>query len=267
MPSESDLLDAPGALEGFGAAIFRQYVVVKGFVAGEDGVHGFHPGDILDLAAAEIEFRGEPCGDIVREAGDQGFPDLGSYGGFRSLEVDFVEETPLEGLVDVVGKVGSGDKDAFHRLHLLEDNVLDGVLHLVHGALGTLPAYSENRVSLVEQHYRLDFLFGAHLLVGREGCLDVLLALSHPHTLDLVHIDREYVPSGGARQLIDSLCLAGAGTAVEQAGESFPHPVLFKVCGDIPEMLWLEKIGEPFHLGVHVRVEEQFFSPSPSCGK
>ena len=47
------------------------------------------------------------------------------------LELDFVKESAFKGLVHILNEVGGGDKDTVKVLHLLKDNVLDGVFHFV----------------------------------------------------------------------------------------------------------------------------------------
>ena len=73
----------------------------------------------------------------------------GFHGGL--LELDLVEETALESLVQVLLQVGGGNHDAVELLHLLEDDVLDGVLHLVNRILRTVLALADNGVGLVEE--------------------------------------------------------------------------------------------------------------------
>ena len=108
------------------------------FRAVQDGLNHLLAGDVLYLAAAETVRLGKLARLLLREVGNHVPPDfgLGTYLGL--IELYLVEEPSLEGLVKVLGEVRSCDKDAVKVLHLLEDDVLDGVLHLVDSPLGSL---------------------------------------------------------------------------------------------------------------------------------
>ena len=67
------------------------------------------------------------------------------------LKLDLVEETALEGFVHIGGEVGGGDEDAIELLHLLEDDVLDGILHLVDTARHILESGADDGIGLIEE--------------------------------------------------------------------------------------------------------------------
>ena len=92
---------------------------------------GVLAGDVLYLAAAEVVGRSERGGIGGSELGYHLLPDEAAYRGVGLVEAYLIEEAALEGGVEIVGEVGGGDEDAVERLHLLKDDVLDGVLHLI----------------------------------------------------------------------------------------------------------------------------------------
>ena len=83
------------------------------------------------MSAAEGIFRGEGEGGIVGEHGYEGLPDAAALFRQRSFELHLIEEPALEGAVEVLLEVGGGNHNALQRLHFLQDDVLNGVLHLV----------------------------------------------------------------------------------------------------------------------------------------
>ena len=183
----------------------------------DDGV--YHPlaGDVLDLAAGEIELGRERDGFGFGEFRNHGFPDP-RPGFVRGLvEADLVEEAAFEGLVEILGEVGRCDEDAFEVLHLLKDDVLDAVLHLVDGPGGLLLPDAEDGIRLVEEKYRGPVAVPDDLPVVVEQALDVLLALSHEAVLQFRDIGHHEAAPGLPGDLVDGLGLAGAGCPVEEA--------------------------------------------------
>ena len=100
-------------------AVDFDLLIVDILVAGEDGIDDLLARDVLYLSAREIEVVGEVGSLFVVESLEHGLPDLlaGLVG--RFLELEFEEETAVEGLVEAAGKVGGTDHDAIEFLHLL----------------------------------------------------------------------------------------------------------------------------------------------------
>ena len=100
----------------------------------QDAIDGVVAGDILDLSTAEVVLGGQGADIGIAQRGEHLVPD--AHAGLQRglVELDLVEETTLEGLVHVLREVGGGDEDAVEGLHLLKDDVLDVVLHLINGA-------------------------------------------------------------------------------------------------------------------------------------
>ena len=69
-----------------------------------------------------------------------GVPDVLPHPGIGLLKLYFIEEPALEGRVEIALQVGGGDEDAFQALHLLQDDVLNGILHLIDRILRPLLA-------------------------------------------------------------------------------------------------------------------------------
>lgn len=129
-----------------------------------------------------------------------------------SSELDLVKEAALEGIVKGRGQVGGADHDAVQPLHLLQDDVLDALLHPVHSVGASVPwPLAEDSVALVEEENRRDraVLYERAVLV--EDSLDTFLALTDilvPDGADVhLHDDTSRQPS----QLTRRLCLARAG--------------------------------------------------------
>lgn len=104
-----------------------------GLFAVEDAFDAAFADDVLNLSPAELVVVGDGSGlfDFC-EFRKQVFPDPHPGVGIGSAEFDFEQETALEGGVEIVGEVGGGDKDAVELFHLLQDDVLHGVLHPFH---------------------------------------------------------------------------------------------------------------------------------------
>ena len=162
-------------VDPFGLAIGMEDVQGRFLTAIQDGVDRELPGDVLHLAAAEVVGRCE-VGALGRgEGGEHRVPDLLPDGRVRPLETDLVEEASLEGRVEVLGQVGRGDQDPVQGFHLLQDDVLDAVLHLVDGVFRPIHPLPEDGVRLVEEQDRGDFRALNQKPVPVEHGLDVLL--------------------------------------------------------------------------------------------
>ncbi len=53
--------------------------------------------------------------------------------GCGSVKPDLVQKPAFERFVEIGGQICRGDHDAFDRFHLLKDDILYGILHLVDG--------------------------------------------------------------------------------------------------------------------------------------
>ena len=109
----------------------------------------------------------------------------------------------------------------------MQDDVLDGVFHLIDGILGTALAGAYHGVGLVKEEDGRELAALHRLAVAVEDGLDVLLAVAHPLALDLRHIHQHDVAPCVSCKLIDGLGLASAGSTVEQACEALPEAALF----------------------------------------
>ena len=110
---------------------------------------------------------------------------MGAGIGRRLTEVHLEDEAALERRVEVAGEVGGGDHDALERLHLLKDDVLDAVLHLVHSAGRTFHPHSEDGVGLVEEEDRSYLAVTDERFVLIEERADVFLTVTDPLALEL----------------------------------------------------------------------------------
>ena len=102
----------------------------------EDALNLAFAGDVFDLSSTErIAFHDTVVVLNILDFRNHVFPDVHSCVGLRFVELDFEQESALEGRVEVLGEVGGGDEDAVELLHLLKDDVLHGVLHLLNRAV------------------------------------------------------------------------------------------------------------------------------------
>lgn len=88
-------------------------------------------GDVFNLTATKRKVFCQLHRLFISERWDKRLPDMAALLGSRFGELDLVDESAFEGGVKVGGKVGCGDEDAVEAFHLLEDDVLHGILHLV----------------------------------------------------------------------------------------------------------------------------------------
>ena len=175
-------------------------------------------------------------------------PNLGTDCGIGRLELNFVEEAALECAVKITLEVGRGDEDAVKVLHLLQQDVLEGVLHLVHCIFGTTLALADDGIGLVEEQDGRHLAAVHRLTVAFKQRLEVLFAFAHPLALDLRHIDRHNGATRAARQLIDGLGLARAGAAVKQARKALAESLLLHPLVDFAVFLRREERRQFHHL-------------------
>ena len=149
--SESNPAGGGLTVQTFGIAVGGELVEAVAVVSMQDGVDGSSATDVLNLSAAEVVAGGEDMGVGIAERGHHRLPEALAHGGIGLFELDFVEEAALKGAVQVLRQVRAGNHDAVQRLHLLQDDVLDGVLHLIDSALFSLLAYANDGVGFVEE--------------------------------------------------------------------------------------------------------------------
>ena len=138
-----------------------------------------------------------------------------------------VKKAALEGAVEVFREVGGDYQDAVETLHLLQDDILEGVLHLIDGIICPLLADADDGVSLVEKENGSNFKLRHQRTVTVEESLNVLLALPYPLTLDLWHIHHHHLAPREAGKLIHHLSLPRSGPSVKEAGERLPKAFCF----------------------------------------
>ena len=228
-------------------------------VAIQDGVDRELPGYVLHLAATEVVGRCE-IGALGRgEGGEHRMPDLLPDGCVGPIETDLVEEAAFEGRVEILGQVGRGDQDPVQGLHLLQDDVLDAVLHLVDGVFRPIHPLSENGVRLIEEQDRGDFRALNLQPVPVEHGLDVLLGVADPLAFDLRDMDGQDTPSGLPGELVNRFGLPGSRIAIEQAGESAPVTALLHPFPDFLVAIGRQERPELSHLHpIAIGVEEVF---------
>ena len=243
--------------------VFQQFTAAEELQVGDGGLAACeHLVDeafahhVLYLAAAEVEFVGQPARFLIREVGHHVLPDVGFHLGGGLVETQLVEEAAFEGLVEVALEVGGGDEDAVEGLHLLEDDVLEGVLAFVDRAFGIFHTAVEDGIGFVEEHDggRLGVLDDVAVFV--EDALYLFLAFAVPFGAELADVDLIDVASAGACQLQDGLGLAGAGSAVEQAGEATAETAFLQTGQHTVHMFGLEQLCEAAYLADSLGVVE-----------
>ena len=125
----------------------------KGFkdVTMKDIVDGVMAGNVLYLTTAEIILDGKCTNDVLIKRRHHRVPD--AHAGFkgRLLKLNFVEESAFKSIVHITSQVCGGNKNAIKVFHLLKDDVLDRVLHLVDGCLRSFESFVDDGVSLIEE--------------------------------------------------------------------------------------------------------------------
>ena len=152
--SESNPAGGGLTVQTFGIAVGGELAEAVAVVAVQDSVDGGLATDVLNLSAAEIVAGGEDMGVGIAERGHHRLPEVLAHGGIGLFELDFIEEAALEGAVQVLRQVRGGNHDAVQRLHLLQDDVLDGVLHLIYSALCSLLADADDGVGFSSSRAR-----------------------------------------------------------------------------------------------------------------
>ena len=174
------------------------------------------------------------------------------------MELYLVEESALEGTVEVAGEVGGGDEYTIQVLNLLQDDVLHGVVHLVDRVLDVLGALVDERIGLVEEQDGLYLAVLAYLAVAGKHGLDVLLALAHELIAHAGDVHLHQVATRLTGYLQHSLGLAGTRASVEQTGKALAHALLLQTLLDAGEVVDAEQTGESLNLLLLAVVEEQF---------
>ena len=117
----------------------------------EDAEDSILPGNILYLASTETVTSGNGVGIHRGQFGYLCLPYFAAHCGIRLVKTYLVEEAALKGTVKVLSQIGGGDKDTVKIFHLLQNNVLDGVLHFVNGIFR--PRFPSVMISPYDQDY------------------------------------------------------------------------------------------------------------------
>ncbi len=110
-----------GGLHGLGLAVIHEGGEAVGVaaIAIQDTVDGVFAGDILDLPAAQLIGLRQDISITLTQTRHHTLPNATANFGIGLFKIDFLEETPLKGTVQIGGEVGCGDKDAVQIFHLL----------------------------------------------------------------------------------------------------------------------------------------------------
>ena len=255
------------SIEAFGGTVFEQILehVVRFSV--QYGMDGMFSCDVLYLSATELVRGCQGGGIVYGKFGNHLHPYLATDRGIRLVEPNLVEETALESSIEVFLQVGGSDEDAVERLHLLKDDVLDGVLHLVHGIAGTALASADNGIGLVEEQDGGQSGAPHHIAIAVEEGLDVLLRVAHPLALYLGHVHNHYVAPCLTGHLIYGLCLARTGSAIEEAGKALTETSLLHALADAPELVGSKEPAKFLYLVLDALGIEKLFGSERFMGK
>ena len=117
----------------------------------QDVIDGIVTRDVFYLTTAEVILRSQRMHIQFAEVRDHRVPDAGTSLLRRFLELDLIEESAFEGLIHIFLQVGGGDHDTLECLHLLQDDVLQRVLHLIDGILRPTLSLADDGICLIKQ--------------------------------------------------------------------------------------------------------------------
>ena len=104
----------------------------RGLCAAKDERHSALAGDVLNLTAAEVILRSQRKGYPLIQIGNHRLPYSRARLDGWALELNLIDEAALKRLVKILRKVGCSNHNTLQLLHLLQNDVLDGILHLIH---------------------------------------------------------------------------------------------------------------------------------------
>ena len=122
-----------GGLHGLVLAVVHEdREAVCGFsFAIQYSVNSVFASDVLNLASAQLIGLRQDIGITLVQTRYHTLPDAATNFGVWLFKLDFIEETSLKGAVQIGGEVCRCDEDTVQVFHLLQDDVLDGIFHLV----------------------------------------------------------------------------------------------------------------------------------------
>ena len=174
------------------------------------------------------------------------------------MELNLKDEATLEGTVEVASKIGGGNEDAIKVLHLLQDDVLHGIVHLLNRGVKTAGGtFSEDTVGLIEEEDGWHLAVATDVAIAAEDGFNVLLALTNilvTHTGD-VNLHEVTTRLTGILQY--GLGLACARSAIEQAGKALAHALLGQSLLNRRQVVGAEQTGEAVYLLLLRSIEEQ----------
>ena len=160
--------------------------------------------------------------------------------GFKELY--FIEEPAVKSTIQILRKVGGRDEDAVEVLHLLQQDILHRVLHLIHRVLHVRHTHAEQGVRFIEEENRCLITLFANPAVTREDLLHVLLALADKLIAHLGHIYLHDIAPCFTGYLQNGLRLAGSRCTIEKARKTFAHSVRLQALLHLPELLLREQV-------------------------
>ena len=188
-------------------------------------------------------------------------PNLGLHLGVRLVELHLVNETALEGRIEVTRQVRGGNENTVEVLHFLQNNVLHSIVHFLH--LRTVTPYfaalAEDGVGLVEEQDRHNLTPLTEIAVAVEHLFDILLALAHELVAQTRNIHLHKVATGLTCYLQNGLGLACTRCAIEQTGKALAHTLLLKSLLDGRQVIGAEQTAQSLYLLLLRLVEEQRF--------
>ena len=143
-------------------------------------------GDVLDLSATEVVSGSQDANVAFIQHWKHILPN--AHTGFNRgfLELDFIKESTFKSLIHVLYQIGRGDQDTVERFHLLQDDVLDGVLHFIDGSLCTLLTFADNRVRFIEEQDGRDVRILYSMMSFLKAFLPDTWLRSHPFECILI---------------------------------------------------------------------------------
>ena len=214
---------------------------------------------VLYLTATEIISVRQPLRLLRCQCRNHLVPDIHTGVQGRFLKINLIEEPSFKSLVHVLFQVRGGYEDAVERLHLLKDDVLYRVLHLLHSPHSSLLPFADYGIGFIEKQDRSNLAVIHLCLVEVKKRLDVLLAFTHPHAFYLRHIHLHYVAACLPCQLQHRFRLPCSRSPIEEACEAATESALFHAVADLVVSFLFQQLSQLFYPARHLLIVKQFF--------
>ena len=116
----------------------------------QNGINSMTTRNVLNLATTKVILLRKYMNIIIAKVRYHRAPDVGTGLFCGLIELNFIQKSALKSFIHILLQIGGGYHDAVKIFHLLQDDILQRVLHFVNGILCPILSFANDGICLIK---------------------------------------------------------------------------------------------------------------------